>query len=326
MSTANKTGFHQLNSLKMSMPYDLKNYLSAFSTMVPNTTSKNKNNKIESQHYLNLNYSTNNSSKKVFCKSIKPSSGSKAGVTKQLFSNFSTQRNYSTTNTTRTNATNATTNSSRLSVKRKNNIRNKSEGVSINNLNRINKSKLEDLSMSLHNDKHFKDIIKEKDEEIQKLKDELTYLKLIQGEAKPMRKNEKFDKNNLFQVSQRSKESQNNQPLFYPKPNSFLKGFNTMTNGSFSQRINYLSPNHNNFVGGSKGSSFISTFHKKASQISFEEKKNCLTIQRATTQNEPKNESITSETIKDIVDYKSKFEELKERMRKVLENYMNLKR
>ena len=152
-----------------------------------------------------------------------------------------------------------------------------------------NKSKVELNDLSLHNEKYFKDIIKEKDKEIELLKNELLILQRKYTISK-QQQNFIANKQSSFDIDTNSNVK---------NYNAMFKGFNTRTsNETITARIDYKFPSNTPkmSVNGIK----FNNSHK-ISKLSYDD-----TI----TMSKQKNDN-----------YKSLFESIKKRMKNVLDKY-----
>ena len=152
-----------------------------------------------------------------------------------------------------------------------------------------NKSKVELNDLSLHNEKYFKDIIKEKDKEIELLKNELL---ILQRKYTICKQQQNFiaNKQSSFDIDTNSNVK---------NYNAIFKGFNTRTsNETITARIDYKFPSNTPkmSVNGIK----FNNSHKIC-KLSYDD-----TI----TMSKPKNDN-----------YKSLFESFKKRMKNVLDKY-----
>lgn len=216
---------------------------------------------IESHNYITINPPSTKKSKKILFNSLTSNENTDKGFT------FNTQRNFPKTKF--------------LFGKDRKDIE-----ILVNN----NKSKVELNDLSIHNEKYFKDIIKEKDKEIEELKNELAVLQRKYNKSK-QQQNFIANKQGSFNLETNSNE------LFHKNFNSLFKGFNIhSSNGTITPRIDYKFPSN-----APKGLNYNSSH--KISKLSYDD-----TISMA----KPKN---------DYNNYKASFENIKKRIKNVLEKY-----
>lgn len=160
-------------------------------------------------------------------------------------------------------------------------------------VNNSNKSKVELNDLSLHNEKYFKEIIKEKDKEIELLKNELA---ILQRKYTIKQQNFMTNKQSSFEIDTNSNE----KDFFYKNYNSLFKGFNTHTsNETISARIEYKFPSNTPKMS-VNGVKFNGSH--KISKLSYDDK---ITMSKPKIDNQ----------------YKSSFENIKKRMKNVFEKY-----
>lgn len=222
---------------------------------------------IESHNYININPPSTKKSKKIIFNSLSSNENSDKGFT------FNTQRNFPKAKFLFGKAQDR-----------------KDLEILVNN----NKSKVELNDLSLHNEKYFKDIIKEKDKEIEQLKSELVILKRKYSISK-QQQNFINNKQGSFDIDTSDKD------MFHKNFNSLFKGFNIhSSNGTITPRIDYRFPSNTPKMS-VNGVNYNSSH--KISKLSYDDK---ITISI------PKNDNIG---------YKTSFESIKKRMKNVLEKY-----
>ena len=218
---------------------------------------------IESHNYITINPPSTKKSKKILFNSLTSNDNNDKGFT------FNTQRNFPKAKF--------------LFGKDRKDLE-----IQVNN----NKSKVELNDLSIHNEKYFKDIIKEKDKEIEELKNELAVLQRKYNKSK-QQQNFIANKQGSFNLETNSND------MFHKNFNSLFKGFNIhSSNGTITPRIDYKFPSNTpkTTVNGPNSS-------HKISKLSYDETINMI---------KPKN---------DYNNYKSSFESIKKRIKNVLEKY-----
>ena len=216
---------------------------------------------IESHNYININPPSTKKSKKILFHSLTSNENNDKPFT------FNTQRNFP------------------IAKFLFGKLQDRKEETLVSN----NKSKVELNDLSLHNEKYFKDIIKEKDKEIELLKNELLILQRKYTISK-QQQNFIANKQSSFDIDTNSNVK---------NYNAMFKGFNTRTsNETITARIDYKFPSNTPkmSVNGIK----FNNSHK-ISKLSYDD-----TI----TMSKPKNDN-----------YKSLFESIKKRMKNVLDKY-----
>ena len=218
---------------------------------------------IESHNYITINPPSTKKSKKILFNSLTSNDNNDKGFT------FNTQRNFPKAKF--------------LFGKDRKDLE-----ILVNN----NKSKVELNDLSIHNEKYFKDIIKEKDKEIEELKKELAVLQRKYNKSKQQH-NFIANKQGSFNLETNSND------MFYKNFNSLFKGFNIhSSNSTITPRIDYKFPSNTpkTTVNGPNSS-------HKISKLSYDDTINMI---------KPKN---------DYNNYKSSFESIKKRIKNVLEKY-----
>ena len=218
---------------------------------------------IESHNYITINPPSTKKSKKILFNSLTSNDSNDKGFT------FNTQRNFPKAKF--------------LFGKDRKDLE-----IVVNN----NKSKVELNDLSIHNEKYYKDIIKEKDKEIEELKNELAVLQRKYNKSK-QQQNLIANKQGSFNLETNSND------MFHKNFNSLFKGFNIhSSNETITPRIDYKFPSNTpkTTVNGPNSS-------HKISKLSYDDTINMI---------KPKN---------DYNNYKSSFESIKKRIKNVLEKY-----
>lgn len=218
---------------------------------------------IESHNYITINPPSTKKSKKILFNSLTSNDNNDKGFT------FNTQRNFPKAKF--------------LFGKDRKDLE-----ILVNN----NKSKVELNDLSIHNEKYFKDIIKEKDKEIEELKKELAVLQRKYNKSK-QQQNFIANKQGSFNLETNSND------MFHKNFNSLFKGFNIhSSNSTITPRIDYKFPSNT-----AKTSVNGPSSSHKISKLSYDDTINMI---------KPKN---------DYNNYKSSFESIKKRIKNVLEKY-----
>ena len=218
---------------------------------------------IESHNYITINPPSTKKSKKILFNSLTSNDNNDKGFT------FNTQRNFPKAKF--------------LFGKDRKDLE-----ILVNN----NKSKVELNDLSIHNEKYYKDIIKEKDKEIEELKNELAVLQRKYNKSK-QQQNFIANKQGSFNLETNSND------MFHKNFNSLFKGFNIhSSNGTITPRIDYKFPSNTpkTTVNGPNSS-------HKISKLSYDDKINMI---------KQKN---------DYNNFKTSFESIKKRIKNVLEKY-----
>lgn len=218
---------------------------------------------IESHNYITINPPSTKKSKKILFNSLTSNDNNDKGFT------FNTQRNFPKAKF--------------LFGKDRKDLE-----ILVNN----NKSKVELNDLSIHNEKYYKDIIKEKDKEIEELKNELAVLQRKYNKSK-QQQNFIANKQGSFNLETNSND------MFHKNFNSLFKGFNIhSSNGTITPRIDYKFPSNTpkTTVNGPNSS-------HKISKLSYDDTINMI---------KQKN---------DYNNFKTSFESIKKRIKNVLEKY-----